>query len=480
MYALEMLYTSLWDTANKPAERAKLQAYKDMGFTIILRLDDAWGRTIPLKDDWVGRWNFARQCGEIAAMMKDIVDIYVIGNEMTTAAEERVRDAPWYAIVLNGNDENCAHDRIKANDPRALVLMGALSGWPGNVDLIGGMENTEWIRQVHRWVDRRPDGTPEIDGYALHAYSGVEYYNDPTSPTEDPRFSDRAGFRSFIEFLVPIHEAHGSNVPVFITETNTYWIPVNQESDLTYRQGWLREAFATVDQWNRSADLKVNALIWYTYSHFADPGNRDIWGNAMMRTDNQRLNAAREDLAWVTANRVYTPGRPGGVLRFEAENYTNSAEWILDNGVQGVDYNDLTPNNQGGAYRLGRHVQNRPDILALGPDNWAIGWMQPGEWLRYRTIAGGRAYRFVVRHARAAAGHDAIELKIGGAVVATASLPPTGGEAIFRETEGDTFVLADGHHFLQLHTRSGGSIIDWFELRPLSAAERLGEGWRLN
>jgi hypothetical protein len=464
MYSLEMLYTTEWDSKNKPAERAKIQDIRSKGFTIILRLDYSHSATVPTVNDWTGRYYYAVKAGEIAAYMGDLVDIYVVGNEMTTSPNPGCRDALWYAKVYNGHDTNCVYDRIKAADAGSTILLGALTGWPDFNNLIGG-RNVDWIRTVQNNVDQS-GGKPVIDGYALHTYSGNEYYNDSNSPCEDPRYSDITGFNAFIHYLRPIYEKHGPNTKVFITETNTYWMSANKESDLTYRDNWMKEAFQTVDEWNKRSDLKIDGLLWYTYSHFNDPGNRDIWGNAIMRTDNARLNRARQDFSWVTANTNMTPGFPGGVLRFEAENYTNSAEWILDNGVQNVDYFDKTPTNQGGLYRNGLHTQNRPDIAWNDTyTGFVIGWMEPGEWLRYETIAGGRNYTPRVRYARGATGNGSFRIDVDGTTVATISVPSTGGWNTYTTRDGAPFYMAPGYHTIRVTAVSGGTNLDWFEFR---------------
>lgn len=470
MYSLEMLYTQRWKTADKQAERNKYQAIKDKGFTLIMRIDYDINNTVPNYGDWNGRYDFAVQAGDIAAWMDDIVDYYIIGNEMTTAPNEHVRNAWWYAACYNGYDSNSAYDKIKLNDGNATVLLGALTGWPGGNELIGDQNNTDWLRDVQNYVDQAGN-EPQIDGYALHAYSGREYFEDNIwSDTEDPRFSDIAGFGGFIEFMKPIAERHGPDIPVMITETNTYWMPIGEESDMTYRENWMKEAFQAVDEWNAKADLKVGALIWYTYSHFDFPANRDIYGNAIMRTDNWRLNAARNDFAWVTANKNMVTGYPGGTLRFQAENYTNSAEWKYDTGWQTLDYNDTTHDNQGGLYRFGNEWQPRPDVGWNDTyDGFMIGWMEQGEWLRYATVAGGREYRFRVRSARGVGGTGQVSLAVDNVAsnVASCSIPYSGGWNTYQLRDGGTFWLPYGFHHLYLKADTGATNVDWFELIPV-------------
>jgi hypothetical protein len=55
----------------------------------------------------------------------------------------------------------------------------------------------------------------------------------------------------------------------------------------------------------------------------------------------------------------------------EAENYNN--------GGEGVAYHDTTPANEGGEYR-----HDAVDIeKATGEGSYVVGWVRPGEWLKY-------------------------------------------------------------------------------------------------
>src|SRR4029079_17469967 len=87
IYSVEMLYTSQWPTANQNNERSKLLDIKNKGFKVILRLDYSPTQTVAPLNDWKARYYFPYYAGQIALKMNDIVDYYVIGNEMTTAPD---------------------------------------------------------------------------------------------------------------------------------------------------------------------------------------------------------------------------------------------------------------------------------------------------------------------------------------------------------------------------------------------------------
>jgi hypothetical protein len=121
MYSVEMLYTKRY--TNPSAEVSKLRAIAGKGFRLILRLDYDYGQTVPANWDWVGRYDYAVRCGQIARDMAGVVNLFVIGNEMTASYEGAI--APdWYTMVFNAYDTNSAYDKIKALRPDAQVLMG--------------------------------------------------------------------------------------------------------------------------------------------------------------------------------------------------------------------------------------------------------------------------------------------------------------------------------------------------------------------
>ncbi|AKI98673.1 carbohydrate binding protein with CBM6 domain [Archangium gephyra] len=464
MYSLEMIYTRAY--TNPAGERARLQNIVNAGFKVILRLDYDVGYTVPPNWDWNGRYDFAMKSRQIAQDLGDLVEVFVIGNE-PLVNPSTAPTAQWYSYIFNAYDSNCVYDKIKEVRPAAKVALAAPGGWPG-------ADMQSFFDSVLATVDKDASGLPQIDAFALHAYSGASTSSDTT--TEDPRYADVNDFGVFRIYARKIYEKFGTAVkPIYITETNTYWYfgawatnPRN--SDVSYRADWMKEAYQAIDEWNKSNDQKIDALLWYVYQHCGQ-GCSDQYENSLVRTDNALLNRARQDFAWVTANTHITPGFAGSTLRFQAENYSNSDTGNgmgVTNGVSGTDYADSDAGNTGGAYR-----KENVDIAVL-PD-WSgffVGWTAPGEWLRYETLSGGYTYKLRFRYARGASGTSAVRLLVDGVArggtVSLTGTPNASGQYdwnTYRTQDGTTtFTLPKGFHELKLVFDTGSVNIDWFEL----------------
>jgi hypothetical protein len=456
MWSVELIYTKHY--TNPSAERSKLQNIKNKGFKIILRLDYDYANTVPNNGDWNGRWEFADTAGKIATDLGDLVDVFVIGNEINPAAGNPTQD--WYTVVFNGQDSNCVYDRIKAARPGTKVSIFAPGGWAGD-------NNLAYWQYVVDHVDKGPDGLPAIDAFAFHSYSGAS--TDSNKTVEDPRYADKNNFHSFTKYARRVYQTFGASRPIYITETNNQWFygawaTDQQYSQDVYRNDWVKEAFQAVDEWNQGNDLKVYALSWFVYQHQCTVGC-DQYENSLARTDNARLNRARQDYAWVTANANLIPGDPGSTLRFQAESYTNSDErngMGFTNGLEETDYHDTTAGNTGGAIRA-------EDVdIGVTPDYSTVfvGWTDPGEWLRYESLSGGNNYRLRVRFSRGAAGTGHVHVTVDGANVSgDVPLASTGNwDAYSVWTSGSTFYLPAGAHDVKLYFDSGAVNIDWFEL----------------
>jgi hypothetical protein len=456
MYSLEMIYANQYTSS----QRSRIQNIVNAGFKVILRLDYDVGLTVPANWDWNGRYNMAMKARQIALDLGDLVEVFVIGNEPLDPGSGKP-EALWYSYVFNAYDTNSVYDKIKEVRPSAKVSIFAPNGWPST-------EMMSYFDSVLNSVDRDGSGYPLIDAFALHAYSGGSTSSD--TRTEDPRFADRNNFGVFKVYARKIYERYGMSVkPIYITETNTYWFfgawaTDSRHSEVSYRDDWMKEAFQAIDEFNKSNDQKIDALLWYTYNH-CGVGCADQYQNSLVRTDNARLNRARQDLSWSTLNTNITPGFAGSTLRFQAENYSNSDTGNgmgTTNGVSGTDYLDKTAGNTGGQYRA-----ESVDVGMLPTwDGFFVGWTDAGEWLRYETLAGGYNYQLRFRYARGAAGTSAVRVVIDGTTRGgTTYLPATANWDTYSVyTNTATFNLPKGFHDVKLMFDTGGVNIDYFEL----------------
>ncbi|HEY8401422.1 MAG TPA: carbohydrate-binding protein [Cytophagaceae bacterium] len=129
----------------------------------------------------------------------------------------------------------------------------------------------------------------------------------------------------------------------------------------------------------------------------------------------------------------------------EAENY--------DLGGQGIAFNDLTPANEGGAYRN--------DAVDVEPTNggYNVGYVIAGEWLEYTTNVTAGTYRIDARVAAIAYGKT-FRLEIDGVTIATFSVPNTGAWHTFQTISVNNVVLTGGQKVLRIYAVTGDFNID--------------------
>jgi glucosylceramidase len=141
--------------------------------------------------------------------------------------------------------------------------------------------------------------------------------------------------------------------------------------------------------------------------------------------------------------RVRPHGAPIGE-RVEAEAYVAQYGWT-----------------EGGA----NFVENNP--AASGGRN--VGWTAAGNWLRYRIdVARPGTYDLELRVANGtgAAVPDAVSLRDGaGTVLATVSVPDTGGWAAYRSVQTPVSLPA-GDQVVTVFCESGGFNLDYLRLAP--------------
>ena len=157
-----------------------------------------------------------------------------------------------------------------------------------------------------------------------------------------------------------------------------------------------------------------------------------------------------------------------GTLRLEAENYDEGGE-----GVASHDTDDrqglTTVRTDGSAHDV--------DIVAIEPGTdfpgLKIGYVEPGEWLRYTLtvpVTGIYNVRLRVANGSDAASTGAISLRWKGAVVAgPLTVPATGSWDTFVDLDVPGVALSAGTDLLQLDCNTGGFDCNWIEFVPEQA-----------
>jgi glucosylceramidase len=133
-------------------------------------------------------------------------------------------------------------------------------------------------------------------------------------------------------------------------------------------------------------------------------------------------------------------GAPVGA-RVEAEAYVEQHGW-----TEGVNFVENTPSASGGRN---------------------VGWTAPGNWLRYRIdVARAGTYDLELRVATGlgAAVPDAVSFRdADGRVLATASVPDTGGWASYQSVHVPV-ILATGDQLVTVYCETGGFNLDYLRL----------------
>lgn len=135
---------------------------------------------------------------------------------------------------------------------------------------------------------------------------------------------------------------------------------------------------------------------------------------------------------------------PGTV---EMENY--------DNGGQNVAFNDVSGNNEGGAYR-----SDAVDIEAVSGGGYNVGWIVAGEWLEYTVnVKTAGAYRLEARVA-ATAPDKSFKVQLDGSDIATINVPNTGGWQNWSLVTVNTSSLSAGQKVLRVYANTSDFNLD--------------------
>ena len=161
------------------------------------------------------------------------------------------------------------------------------------------------------------------------------------------------------------------------------------------------------------------------------------------------------------ARSAYPAGTPWAVPgTVEAENF--------DIGGQGVTYNDATPANEGGQYRLADGVDIGRDAGA--GNGYVVGWTPANEWLEYTVnLSAPGTYTVEARMAGVGAGGQFRILFNGVDKTGLLAVPNTGAWTSYQLVQKTGVALSSGIQTVRVEMVTTGpsgnaGAFDWFRV----------------
>jgi endonuclease/exonuclease/phosphatase family metal-dependent hydrolase len=128
----------------------------------------------------------------------------------------------------------------------------------------------------------------------------------------------------------------------------------------------------------------------------------------------------------------------------------------FDNGANGSAYYDTTPGNTGGRYRA-----TDVDIEDCIEGGYNIGWVYPGEWLKYTVnVAAAGTYNLDLRVATPTGGTVHVEFN-GANLTGAVTVPATGGWQVWT-TIRKTVSLAAGTQVMRVAIDAGNVNLNYY------------------
>jgi hypothetical protein len=255
--------------------RHDYRPWSEQGFGVMMRLNNGWGEagTLPVHTQYEG---FADTCARYVELAEGC-HIWIIGNEQNNIREHPGGGAhPVEHITPERFAQafNLARARIKDVQPEAIVVPGAVDPYFGSTwPLLGRpYRPMDYYKEMLALID-------DLDGIALHTYThGMDpslitslrpFEHDPLTPhTPHEHYYHFQAYRTFAE-AIP-NKWHDR--PIYITESN-HWVRAVVDSPgvpngwLDQDRGWVREAYAEIDRWNRSPYAQqIHCLLLYRWT----------------------------------------------------------------------------------------------------------------------------------------------------------------------------------------------------------------------
>ena len=262
-------------------------------------------------------------------------------------------------------------------------------------------------------------------------------------------------------------------LPVFVTEFGTQTASGDGANDFAMSQQYIdlmRRKKISWTNWNYSDDFRSGA-VWESGTC-----SREAWQTENLKPAGQwireRIQVPEDDFP-TGGNPDPDPdgqapyeGIPWAVPgKIEAEQY--------DRGGEGVAYRDLSPSNEGGAYR-NEAVDIEPCTDEGGGFN--VGWLRTGEWIEYTlNVDLTGEYPLDVRVAAIASGR-VFHVEVDGQnATGSLTVPNTQGWQNW-QTVSTSVTLQAGAHVLRVVADSDDFNINFLEFAGSSRAARTSDG----
>lgn len=287
------------------------------GYGTIARLNHGYfpNGTIPLPQYYQ---DFATRCANFVSNTVGCSH-FIIGNEPNHEQEwpqgQRIH-ANEYVDCFN-----LCYQEIKNIEPSAHILVAAIAPW--------NVQSGDWLDYFEYVLNNIVD----CDGITIHTYT---HGSDPSlifsEQKMDAPYQDRYyNFYAYIDFMDRIPDRF-RNVPIYITETNQNdpWLNVNQ--------GWVRNAYLEIDNWNKTGlqQIKCLALYRWQYDQWEIKGRNNVILDFLAAQENEYITGDEME-------EIFRDGFENGYYHaddpYSGENEVNELEcpegWIPD-WIQGT------------------------------------------------------------------------------------------------------------------------------------------------
>jgi GH18 family chitinase len=308
-----------------------------------------------------------------------------------------------------------------------------------------------------------PNLSPDADQTPDPDYT---FFNGPTTIKKKVKYAIDNGFKGVFVWTMPQDASGSKSLFAKILEQFAASCPGNSQKPVVSitspanNATFTTPATITISADATDADGTISKVDFYNgssllYSDDTAPYSYD-WIDVAEGT--YYISARATDDVGNTGTSVVSvsvnvPQAPYGGTRasipgtIELENY--------DLGGQNVAFNDLTPTNQGGAYRT-----DAVDIEAISAGGFDVGYIQPGEWMKYMVnVTTDGKYKIEAYVAATAAGKT-FTLDLDGTTIATVNVPNTGGWQTWQVVTIYGVDLTAGDKILKFNATSGDFNVD--------------------